>query len=107
MDRVASSPESSHSEILLKITSLVRDAKSMPPKQLCSEGDYKGANARYPQTESERIVNELLSLMIERDWVDNDPILSEMTGVLSQLDMGVNKPNEWQALFALAAELEQ
>jgi hypothetical protein len=69
-------------------------------------GDCKNnPELKYPQTKSEYIVSELLSLLLSQDWVDDEPVLDEMISVLSQLDMGVDKPREWQELFELAKKL--
>lgn len=42
--------------------------------ELCKRGDYKQPNARYPQTRSERVVDELLSLVLQDSTVELDPV---------------------------------
>ena len=75
-------------------------------RNLCRREDYNQPNAHYPQTKSERIVDELLSLMLQDSTVELDPALDEMLSILSSLDKGVNKPEDWRALFAIADEIE-
>ena len=85
---------------------LIQAARAMDIAELCKRGDYSQPNARYPQTKSERIVDELLSLMLHDSTVELDPALDEMLSILSGLDKGVDKPKDWQALFAIADEIE-
>jgi hypothetical protein len=89
-----------------KILALIQVARAMDIVELCKRGDYNQPNARYPQTKSERIVDELLSLMLQDSTVELDPALDEMLSILSSLDKGVDKPKDWQALFAIADEIE-
>ena len=89
-----------------KVLALIQAARAMDIAELCKRGDYNQPNARYPQTKSERIVDELLSLMLQDSTVELDPALDEMLSILSSLDKGVDKPKEWQALFAIADEIE-
>ena len=96
------------SELTSKLKGLINDAKNLPIEVLHKAGDYKdNPNLRYPQTPSEDIVAEALSLLLEQDWIDDDPILNEITSVFGQLDTGVNNPSAWQDLFQLAEELKQ
>ena len=88
-----------------KILALIQVARAMDIVELCKRGDYNQPNARYPQTKSERIVDELLSLMLQDSTVELDPALDEMLSILSSLDKGVDKPKDWQALFAIADEI--
>ena len=88
-----------------KILALIQVARAMDIAELCKRGDYNQPNARYPQTKSERIVDELLSLMLQDSTVELDPALDEMLSILSSLDKGVDKPKDWQALFAIADEI--
>lgn len=89
-----------------KILALIQAALAMDVVELCKRGDYSQPNARYPQTRSERVVDELLSLMLQDSTVESDPALDEMLSILSGLDKGVDKPKDWQALFAIADEIE-
>jgi len=89
-----------------KVLALIQAARAMDIAELCKRGDYSQPNARYPQTKSERIVDELLSLMLHDSTVELDPALDEMLSILSGLDKGVDKPKDWQALFAIADEIE-
>ena len=89
-----------------KVLALTQAARAMDIAELCKRGDYNQPNARYPQTKSERIVDELLSLMLQDSTVELDPALDEMLSILSSLDKGVDKPKDWQALFAIADEIE-
>ena len=89
-----------------RILALIQVARAMDIAELCKRGDYDQPGARYPQTKSERIVDELLSLMLSDSTVESDPALDEALSVLSSLDKGVDKPKDWQALFAIADEIE-
>ena len=89
-----------------KVLALIQAARAMDIAELCKQGDYNQPNARYPQTKSERIVDELLSLMLQDSTVELDPALDEMLSILSSLDKGVDKPEDWRALFAIADEIE-
>ena len=89
-----------------KVLALIQAARAMDIAELCKRGDYSQPGAHYPQTRSERIVDELLSLMLHDSTVELDPALDEMLSILSSLDKGVDKPNDWQALFAIADEVE-
>lgn len=89
-----------------KVLALIQAARAMDIAELCKRGDYNQPNARYPQTKSERIVDELLCLMLQDSTVELDPALDEMLSILSSLDKGVDKPKDWQALFAIADEIE-
>ena len=89
-----------------KILALIQAARAMDVAELCKRGDYSQPNARYPQTKSERVVDELLSLMLQDLTVELDPALDEMSSILSSLDKGVDKPKDWQALFAIADEIK-
>ena len=89
-----------------KVLALIQAARAMDIAELCKRGDYNQPNARYPQTNSERIVDELLSLMLQDSTVELDPALDEMLSILSSLDKGVDKPEDWRALFAIADEIE-
>lgn len=74
--------------------------------ELCKRGDYNQPNTRYPQTKSERIVDELLCLILHDSTVESDPALDEALSILSNLDKGVDKPDDWRALFAIADEIK-
>lgn len=89
-----------------KILALIQAARAMDIAELCKRGDYNQPNARYPQTKSERIVDELLCLMLHDSTVESDPALDEVLSILSNLDKGVDKPEDWRALFAIADEIE-
>ena len=89
-----------------KVLALIQAARAMDIAELCKRGDYNQPNARYPQTKSERIVDELLSLMLQDSTVELDPALDEMLSILSSLDKGVDKPEDWRALFAIADEIK-
>ena len=89
-----------------KILALIQVARTMNIAELCKHGNYDQPGARYPQTKSECIVDELLSLMLYDSTVELDPALDEMLSILSSLDKGVDKPKDWQALFAIADEIE-
>ena len=89
-----------------KVLALIQVARTMNIAELCKRGNYDQPGARYPQTKSERIVDELLSLMLQDSTVELDPALDEMLSILSSLDKGVDKPKDWQALFAIADEIE-
>ena len=89
-----------------KVLALIQAARTMDIAELCKRGDYNQPNARYPQTKSERIVDELLSLMLQDSTVELDPALDEMLSILSSLDKSVDKPEDWRALFAIADEIE-
>ena len=89
-----------------KVLALIQAARAMDIAELCKRGDYDQPNAHYPQTKSERIVDELLSLMLQESTVELDPALDEMLSILSSLDKGVDKPKDWQVLFAIADEIE-
>lgn len=94
-------------ELITKLKGLISDAKHTPLEELCKTGDYKNnPDLKYPQTKSEHIVSEALDLLLSQDWVDDDPVLDEMTSVLGQLDTGVDKPQDWQELFTLAEGIE-
>lgn len=107
MKNHASQVELPKPELVAKLKGLIADAKNTPLEELCKAGDYKNnPDLKYPQTEGEHIVSEALDLLLSQDWVDDDPVLDEMTSVLGQLDTGVDKPQDWQELFALADEIE-
>ena len=89
-----------------KVLALIQAARAMDIAELCKREDYSQPGARYPQTRSERVVDELLSLMLQDSTVELDPALDEMLFILSSLDKGVDKPKDWQALFAIADEIE-
>jgi hypothetical protein len=85
-----------------KVLALIQAARAMDIAELCKRGDYNQPNVLYPQTKSERIVDELLCLMLH----ESDPTLDEASSILSNLDKGVDKPEDWRALFAIADEIE-
>lgn len=89
-----------------KILALIQVVRAMDIVELCKREDYSQPDARYPQTKSERIVDELLSLMLSDSTVESDPALDEALSVLSSLDKGVDKPEDWRALFAIADEIK-
>ena len=89
-----------------KMLALIQAARAIDIAELCKRGDYSQPGACYPQTKSERIVDELLSLMLQDSTVESDPALDEALSILSNLDKGVDKPEDWQALFAIADEIE-
>ena len=89
-----------------KVLALIQAACAMNIAELCKRGNYDQPGARYPQTKSERIVDELLSLMLSDSTVESDPALDEALSVLSSLDKGVDKPEDWRALFAIADEIK-
>jgi hypothetical protein len=94
--------------LVAKLKSLISDAKNLSLSELYKAGDYKGnPDLRYPQTDSVRIVVEALNLLLDQDWVDDDPLLDEMASVFGQLDTDVNKLQTWQSLFELAKELDE
>lgn len=93
-------------ELIAKLKGLIAEARNMPLEELCEVGDYNNPTPRYPQTKSEHIVFEALGLLLSQDWVDDDPALDEITSVLSQLDAGVDKLQDWKELFALVDEIE-
>lgn len=61
-----------------KVLALIQAARAMDIVELCRRGDYSQPNARYPQTKSERIVDELLSLMLQDSTVELDSALDEI-----------------------------
>lgn len=61
-----------------KVLALIQAARAMDIAELCRRGDYSQPNARYPQTKSERIVDELLSLMLQDSTVELDSALDEI-----------------------------
>lgn len=85
-----------------KVLALIQAARAMDIAELCKRGDYNQPNVLYPQTKSERIVDKLLCLMLH----ESDPALDEASSILSNLDKGVDKPEDWRALFAIADEIE-
>ena len=91
---------------LAKVRDLLEYAKKLPLKDLCKEGDYKNnSNLRYPQTRGEQVVDALLTYTLHDSRAEDNPVIDEMMSILSQLDTGVNKPEEWQSLFALMPEI--
>ena len=87
---------------------LFDDIDGMLLSELRKSADYKhDTSLRYPQTKSEHIVAEALGLLLSQDWVDDDPLLEEITSVLSQLDTGVDRPKEWRELKRLTKELRR
>lgn len=93
-------------ELIAKLKGLINDAQKTPLSELNKGGDYKSnPELRYPQTKSEYIVSEALDLLLSQDWVDDEPVPDEMVSILSQLDTGVDKPQDWQKLFELAKKL--
>jgi len=98
--------EKMKTKLVAMLKELITNAENLLPEERCKTGDYKNnPNVRYPQTESERIVVKALDLLLDQEWVDDDPLLSEILDVLGQLDTGVNKPWAWQELFKLKGEL--
>ena len=73
-----------------KVLALIQAVRAMDIAELCKRGDYNQPNARYPQTKSERIVDELLSLILQDSTVELDPALDEMLSILSSLDGSPN-----------------
>lgn len=106
MDNHAPQVELPKPELVAKLKGLIADAKNMPLEELCKGGNYNNPTLKYPQTKSEHIVSEALGLLLSQDWVDDDPALDEITSVLSQLDTGVDKLQDWKELFALVDEIE-
>ena len=89
-----------------KVLALIQVARTMNIAELCKRGNYDQPGARYPQTKSECIVDELLCLMLHDSTVESDPAFDEVLSILSNLDKGVDKPEDWHALFAIADEIE-
>lgn len=107
MDSQASKVKIFKPKLIAKLKELISDAKSTPIEELCKTGNYENSpDFKYPQTKGERIVVEALDLLLNQDWVDDDPILDDMTSVLGQLDTGVDKPWAWQELFQLIREVK-
>ena len=97
-------------ELIAKLKGYISDAQKVPISELCKAGDYENQpGLRYPQTKGEYLVDEMLSLLLSQSWIDpeSEPVLDEMTSILGQLDMGVDKPEEWQELFQLAEEINR
>ncbi|HJP80891.1 MAG TPA: hypothetical protein VJ841_00640 [Candidatus Saccharimonadales bacterium] len=94
-------------ELVTKLKKLVDNAKSLSPEERYKSGGYKNnPDLKYPQTKSEYIVVEALNLLLDVDWVDDDPLLDEITSIIGQLDTDVNQPLVWEDLFRLMRELD-
>ncbi len=107
MNNQAPQIEPSKSELIVKLKDLINSAQTTPLEEICKTGDYKSnPDLKYPQTKGEYIVDKALTLLLSQDWVDDDPVLNEMVSVLSQLDIGVDKPEVWLELFELAEEVQ-
>ena len=94
-------------ELLVELMGYINEAKNMPLSELCKRGDYSQPGARGLQTKSEYLANDIMGLLVSQTWIDgeSEPILDDMLGVVSQLDMSVDKPKDWQRLFEIAQEL--
>lgn len=90
-----------------KVLALIQAACAMDIAELCKRGDYNQPNARYPQTKSERIVDELLCLTLHDSTVELDPALDEMLSILSSLDKGVDKPKDCRRYLRLLTRLRR
>lgn len=78
------------------------------PGTLYERADYSNPSTTYPQTTSEKYVNNLLHIYLTEEWIDpeSEPLLDEIASVLGELDKDVNNKNAWQHLFKLVDELK-
>ena len=92
--------KSNDTSVLQAAISVLNFAESLPIEQL-AERNTKPA---YPVTIGERLVSYTLQLLLTHEWGDDEAeaLADEMESVLSQLDTGVDKPDEWRALFEIA-----
>jgi hypothetical protein len=90
------------------IKAIISQAKTIPIEKLVACGDYHNTKNRYPQTIGERIADALSYILASQDWVDgeSEPILDEMLGIVSQLDIDVSDIRNWQDLFLVSENLE-
>ena len=94
-------------ELIRKLMGLISEAQKTPLTELCKKGDYTQPHIRFPQTKGEFLEYEMLSLLLDQSWVDgeSEPVLDEMMSELGQLDISVDNPRVWQALFELAKDI--
>jgi lambda repressor-like predicted transcriptional regulator len=108
MEEEVSSDNIAKAELIAKLKELIDKAKGTPLNELCEVGDYRNnPGLKHPQTRGESIVADILSLLLPQPWIDSDsePLLDEICSVASQLDVGVDSPEDWKSLFDLSARL--
>jgi hypothetical protein len=107
MEPQDSSLDIPRSELIKKLMGYISDAQKTPLTELCKTGDYAHNKLTFPQTKGEYLEYEMLNLLLDQSWIDgeSEPVIDEMISELGQLDMSVNKPRVWLALFELAKEI--
>ncbi len=82
---------------LVAIHGMIDFAEHLPAETLT----LRNTEPVYPFTPAERLVNYVLHLAIANEWQneEDEQAIDEITSILSQLDTGVDKPQEWQELF--------
>ena len=82
---------------LIAIHSVVNFAETLPMETLT----LRNREPVYPVTIGENIASYVLRLVLEGKWQNegDEQAITEIESILSQLDMGVDKPQEWQNLF--------
>jgi hypothetical protein len=95
-------------ELIKKLMGYISEAQKTPLTELCKTGDYAHNKLTFPQTKGEYLEYEMLNLLLDQSWIDgeSEPVIDEMISELGQLDMSVNKPRVWLALFELAKEVQ-
>ena len=110
MNNIQQDNEDSRDCLIQNLFIYIDEARNMTRDDLILSGDYKNhPELRYPQTQSEHIVDSISTLLASNDLIDDkyEPILDEMLDLSGKLDIDAAQPDIWKNLFALADELKK
>lgn len=90
---------------LISANEVIKFAEQLPIDILTA----RNSEPKYPVTASERLVSYILDLLLSKNWQDahSKAIVTDIEGILSQLDTGVDAPQEWATLFEANAQLSK
>ncbi len=97
--------ETKRAALIHEVLTRTDQVNSLSPMELTSgQRDLR----RFPKTQAERYVYDLLGLMLQQEWInpETEPLLDEILSSLGYLDGGgVTELKAWRHLFQLVDEL--
>lgn len=90
--------------LLIRLSEIVSFAESLPLDIICQ----RNTEPKYPVTIGELLVSYALNIVIRHDWElnENEYIVEPLINCLTQLDMGVDRPDAWKELFTANNQLK-
>ncbi len=76
--------------------------------ELVQAGDRKThPELLYPSTKGEIMIDHLVQVLASQDWIDgeSEPILDDMLGVASMLDIDIENEENWRILIELSGQI--